>query len=263
MELTSHLSDYFADLSLKGIHLTDGQKRWYAKKQELLHEDILREYPSTPDEAFASSQVGNWYSTQMKELYDKGHITTISYDKSCLVHTSWDLGQADYMAIWFFQFNRVGEIMVIDYFQKTDCPLDQIVQVLNSKGYSYGTHIWPHDAKARDRAGITFEMQAHQFNLSGIVLEQHGLLDGINLVRTTLSKMWFDKTKCREGLNALENYKKKWNNQIGGFTSQPLHNDASHGSDAIRHLCAGYQKITDSGTVEDDFAAMRNYWGTG
>lgn len=255
--------NYFSRLELQGIPLTDQQKWWYVKKAQIQGEDMLREFPATQEEAFLASQVGNWYATQIKELRENGHITFISYDKSQPVHTAWDLGQADFTAIWFFQINRAGEIMVIDYFQKSDCPLDEVVQMLNSKGYTYGTHIWPHDARTRDRAGMTFEMQAHDFKLTGLVLEKHGLIDGINLVRTTLSKMWFDKDKCHEGIIALSNYKKKWNTQIGGFTSQPLHDDASHGSDAMRYLCAGYTKITDSGTLENEYAAMRAYWGEG
>ena len=221
--------DYFAKLENMGIKLTEGQKEWYWKKAEILHENMLREYPSYPEEAFMASQVGNWYASQLKELYENGRVTKISYDKAIPMHTAWDLGQADYTCIWFFQINRAGEIMVVDYFQKSDTPLDEIVRILNSKGYTYGTHIWPHDARARDRAGITFENQAHEFSLSGIILEQHGLIDGINLVRTTLSKMWFDEEKCKDGLTALTNYKKRWNTTIGGFTSQPVHDDASHG----------------------------------
>ena len=252
---------YFDSIANKGIILLDQQKWWYVKKQTIQGDDMLREFPSTQEEAFLASQVGNWYATQVKELHENGHVTTISYDKGYPVHTAWDLGQADFLCIWFFQINRVGEIMVIDYFQKSDCPLDEVVQLLSSKKYTYGTHIWPHDARSRDRAGITFEMQAHNFNLTGLVLEQHGLIDGINLVRTKISKMWFDKVKCHEGLIALANYKKKWNTQIGGFTSQPVHDSASHGSDAMRYLVAGYEKISDSGSVENDFKAMRHYWG--
>jgi hypothetical protein len=166
------------------------------------------------------------------------------------------------MAIWFFQINRVGEVMVIDYFQRSDMPLDQVVQMLNSKGYTYGTHIWPHDAKARDRAGITFEMQARNYDLSGYILEQGGLLDGINLVRTTLSKVWFDGGKCKEGLNALSNYKKQWNNQIGGFMSKPVHDEASHGSDAFRYLCAGLDKINSKTTSNDEIIEINRYWNS-
>ena len=260
-EISPDQESYFDKLEGIGIKLTQQQKWWYVRKYKTQQEDMLREFPSTPEEAFSSSQVGNWYATQMKELYASGRVTTLSYDRAIPVHTAWDLGQADYMSIWFFQINRQGEVMVIDYFQRSDTPLDQIVQILNSKGYTYGTHIWPHDARARDRGGITFEMQARDFNVTGQILENHGKIDGINLVRTTLSKLWFDGIKCRKGLECLSKYKKRWNNQIGGFTSDDVHDKYSHGADSMRYLCAGLPLITDSHSTQEDVNALNAYWG--
>jgi hypothetical protein len=73
--------------------------------------------------------------------------------------------------------------------------------------------------------------------------------------------MWFDGVKCREGLSMLSNYKKKWNNQIGGFTSIAVHDDASHGSDAMRYLCSGLGKIDSKKDTKEDLKALRAYWG--
>jgi len=260
--IPEHLEEYFAKIHLEGIKLTENQKWWYAKKYELLKEDTLREYPTTPEEAFQASQEGYWYARQMKELSDLGHITNVSYDKALPVHTAWDLGQADFMAIWFFQINRSGDINIIDYFEKRDCPIDQIASILQAKKYTYGEHIWPHDANARDRAGITFVSQAREFGLSGIVLEQHEVKDGINLVRATLSRCWFDAKNCHRGLIALESYKKRWSSAIGGFSSEPAHDDASHGADSFRYLAAGLTKIEASiGSLNNDLKALRAYWG--
>lgn len=260
--ISDKLKEYFDKLSLERIKLTLPQQWWYAKKYETQREDMLREFPSTPDEAFASSQDGAWYASDIKALYDTGHVTNVSYDRALPVHTAWDLGQADYMAIWFFQVNRAGDINIIDYFQRTDCPLHQAAHILKTKGYAYGTHIWPHDANARDRAGITFVQQARDFDLQGYVLEPHALRDGINCVRSTLGRCWFDSNKCREGLLCLENYKKSWSNTIGGWTGVPVHDDASHGADAFRYLCVGLGKITaSSGSLQNDYKALRNYWG--
>ena len=252
---------YFETLEAGGVKLEQNQKDWYFQKSILLQEDMKREYPSTPQEAFAASQEGFWYARQLKELYNDGRVTDVSYDKTLPVHTAWDLGQADAQSIWFFQLDRAGNIKMIDYFERCDTSLELTKEILNQKGYSYGEHIWPHDARARDRAGITFEEQARDLNLFGNVLERHSILDGINLVRTTMSKMWFDAVKCKTGLQALARYKKKWNNQIGGFTSEEVHDDASHSAAAMRYLCAGLPLITNQGSVEEDFKALRSYWG--
>jgi hypothetical protein len=95
-----------------------------------------------------------------------------------------------------------------------------------------------------------------------MVLEPHGLIHGINLVKTTLSKCWFDKTKCAEGLRLLENYKKKWSSTFGGWTSEPVHDECSHASDSFRYLCAGVNKIVgSSGSTEKDMSILRKFLG--
>jgi hypothetical protein len=260
--MNQDLKEYFDKLELDGVKLTDPQKWWYSKKKETQGEFMSREYPSTPEEAFSASQDGYWYASNIKELYDTGHITNVSYDRAIPCHTAWDLGQADSMAIWFFQVNRSDDINIIDFWQKNNTPLDQVSILLKSKGYNYGIHIWPHDAGARDRSGITFVDQARPLGLTGVVLEPHSFLQGVNLVKTTLSKCWFDKTKCFEGLKMLENYKKKWNNSFGGWTSEPVHDDCSHCSDAMRYLAAGVKRVTSaSGSLENDYKALRNFFG--
>lgn len=262
VNLTNDLSDYFAKLALQGIKLNDPQKWWYAKKFETQREDMFREFPSTPDEAFQASQEGYWYASYIKELYDAGRVCNVSYDRVLPVHAAWDLGQADATSIWFFQINRSGDINFIDFFQKNNSPLDQLNIMLKAKQYNYGTHIWPHDANARDRGGITFVQQCREIGLTGIVLEPHSLLQGINQVRTMLSKCWFDRTKCAEGLKMLENYKKRWSTSFGGWTSEEVHDEASHAAAAMRYACAGINRISNAnGNLENDYSLLRKYWG--
>lgn len=259
--LSDHLKQYFDKLALEGIVLTDLQKNWYAKKYEIQKEDMFREYPSKPEEAFQASQEGFWYASEMKELYDKGQITNVGYDRGLLVHTAWDLGQADKMAIWFFQITKSGDKRIIDYFSKSDVSISLIASILKEKNYTYGTHIWPFDANARDRAGITFVQQAASFGLNGYVLESHNRRDGIQLVRSSLSNCWFDGVKCKEGIRCLENYKKRWSSAIDGYSSEPEHDEFSHGADAFRYLCAGIGRVSENNNLEGDAKALRKYWG--
>lgn len=263
VDIKPELKEYFDKLSLDGINLTLPQRWWYAKKLEIQREDMTREFPSTPDEAFSASQDGYWFASYMQELYTAGRVCNIAYDRALPVHTAWDLGQADCMSIWFFQINRSDDINIIDFWQKNNTPLDQISIMLKGKNYNYGTHIWPHDANARDRAGITFVMQARPLGLTGLVLEPHSFIDGINQVRTSMSKMWFDKNKCALGLKMLENYKKKWNASFGGWTSEPVHDNCSHAADSMRYLVAGLARIQGRGDEKSDAQALRKYFGEG
>lgn len=260
--ISADLDEYFAKLDLDGIKLTQKQRWWYAAKHETQRENMQREYPSTPDEAFSASQEGYWYASYIKELRAAGHVRRLSYDKALPVHTASDLGQKDAMSTWFFQVNRSDDIHIIDFWQKTDCPIEQYALMLKSKGYTYGMHLWPHDANARDKAGNTFVQQAIPFGLSGIVLSPAGLIAGINEVRTFLSKCWFDEVKCADGLKHLENYKKKWNSTFGGYSSEPVHDIASHASDAMRYLAQGIKQVYSSGTsMDDQMRALRKFWG--
>jgi hypothetical protein len=49
-------TSYFDSLEERGIVLNDNQKAWYVKQKALLREDIKREHPSFPEEAFESSR---------------------------------------------------------------------------------------------------------------------------------------------------------------------------------------------------------------
>jgi hypothetical protein len=60
--------------------------------------------------------------------------------------------------------------------------------------------------------------------------------DGINAVRMLIPKMWFDKTRCEQGLNALVNYRRDWNAKTDDWRDKPLHDWSSHGSDALRYF---------------------------
>lgn len=260
-DIPDYLQEYFDKLALDGINLTKYQQWWYVKKEAVQRENMLREYPSTPEEAFSASQEGYWYSREMRELHDAGHVCNISHDRAIPVHVGWDLGQADFMALWFFQINRSGEINFIDYWQGSDTRIDQISQILQTKGYTYASHILPHDANARDRAGATFVQQARSFGIAGYVLEPSSIRDGINLVRSTLSRCWFDSKKCATGIRCLENYKKKWSPSIGGWTSEPEHDEYSHGADAFRYVCLGLPRVkSSSNTLETDYKALNQFW---
>ena len=260
--LSSDLVDYFSKLSLSGINLKDPQKWWYANKYAIQKEEMFREFPSTPEEAFAASQEGYWYASVIKELFDAGKVTNVAYDRALPVHTAWDLGQHDATSIWFFQVNRSDDINIIDFWQKTDTKLDLIATMLKEKGYNYGMHLWPFDASSRDRSGITFVDQARLLGLMGVVLEPHSLIHGINLVKTTLNKCWFDQRKTLEGLKNLENYKKRWSSSLGGWTADPVHDESSHAADAFRYLCAGLKRLQgQTSGLEGDYAALRKFFG--
>lgn len=148
--IPSDFSSYFDSLeTIVSNQLDEEQRAWYVKRATTQGEDMKREFPSTPEEAFESSNEGLYYGRQMSEARQQGRVRSVYYDANTLVHTAWDLGYNDSTAIWFFQ--QCGqEIHLLDYYENSGEALTHYLHYLKNKPYSYGKHIVPHDAAVHE-----------------------------------------------------------------------------------------------------------------
>ena len=97
------LRKYFEKLeSCDGIQLNDRKRAWYAKKIETQLQDMKREYPSTPAEAFEASIEGAYFAEQLAQAELQGRVGPFKAQPEIPVHTAWDLGVGDATSIWFF-----------------------------------------------------------------------------------------------------------------------------------------------------------------
>ena len=262
--ISDEVNQYLDTIEQKvDVTLDDEQRRWYFLKQEILGDSMKSEYPSTPQEAFESANEGYYYAQKIAKLRKDGNVCRVPYSEYSLVHTAWDLGLDDHTAIWFFQLGLSGEIQIIDYYENRDEDAKHYCDVLRKKGYSYGTHILPHDAGNRSIQNKLCYADIVQPLLDGDIhiMEIKDVFTGIQAVRSILSRCVFDKDKCQPGLERLESYKRKWDDKLGGYKNTPIHDGASHGSDAFRMLATGLQFCGSSGSLEDDMQAVRSYWG--
>lgn len=196
---------------------------------------------------------GAVYASEIEELTKKGRITTVSVDRTLPVHTFWDIGFGDATAIWFAQALPSGQIRIVDYLESNGKTLDWYVIQLNQRGYMYGEDWLPHDgvdaiihAKfSADKTKSPEQLLRAAGRKVRIAPKLH-IHTGINAVRVILSSCWFDETNCADGLMALRYY--EWGVPIRGSApapdgkisglvrTEPLHNWASHGADALRTL---------------------------
>ena len=65
--------------------------------------------------------------------------------------------------------------------------------------------------------------------------------DGIQAVRSMLSRCWFDAEKCDKGVECLVSYSRDYDDTNKVFRLRPRHDWASHGADAFRYLAVGYR----------------------
>lgn len=230
--ITSELQTYFDKLKAEhGITLTRQQQAWYAKKAEQQGDDIKREFPSTPDEAFEASIEGAYLATQMTKVRKEKRICRIPI-LDAPVYTTWDLGLDDSMTITFWQ--DVGlERRAIDYYENSGEGFAHYARVLNERGYNYSRHYMPHDADHRTltEAADTRKQHAERAGIKPIEVVPRiaSEQDGIDASREFLAQCYFDEERCARLIQCLDNYRKEWDDKLGVFKDRPRHDEFSHG----------------------------------
>ena len=125
-------------------------------------------------------------------------------------------------------------------------------KLLKEKPYNYGVHIGPHDIRNFEfSSGTTRWEKARQLGITFAIADKLSIMDGIEAVRTTLPRMWFDERNCKQLIKALENYRQEYDSKKKIYKSSPLHNLWSHASDAARYLAIHLPKLRIGMTPED------------
>lgn len=200
------------------------------KEEGLISEDLIQQ------EYYCSFELGiegAYYTKYIDKMRLKGQIGNVAWESAYKVHVAFDLGIRDSTCMIFFQIcNNI--VRIIDFYENTDQGLEHYAQVLQQKGYNYGRFIMPHDIMVRDftGGGITRYEKATQLGIKPITpCPNIPLVDGIECVRSTFSKVWIDETNCKELIKALENYRKdikKGDSRKPVYADHPLHNWASN-----------------------------------
>ena len=230
-------------------------KGWYACKfkaseTKILDEEELSAAKSVMSEdlydqefecSFQAAITGSYYGALIEQLEAQNRITEVPYDDNLDVETWWDLGLNDSTAIWFIQRYK-GEIRLIDYYENAGYGLDHYVSILDQKNYEYSKHIAPHDIKVRELGnfGKSRLESALELGIAFEVASKLSIEDGIEAVRKALPNCWFDKEKCKTGVEYLKAYQKRWDDKNQCFRNKPMHNYASHCADSFRTGIIGY-----------------------
>ncbi len=219
-----------------GATLSDRKRAWYVLTAARLGDDMLREYPSTPKEAFQASTEGTYYAKELALVRKQGRILRIP-TVTAPVNTFWDIGNSDGTAIWLHQ--RVGlEDRFIRYMEAHGESLEFYMKWLQRQDVIWGKHFLPHDARHKrlsDR-NKSIEQMLRELGLNNTVVVPRidNINAGIQQVRNHMVGCWFDEAGCKDGLLRLENYKKKWNERDGRWSDEPRHDANSEGADAFR-----------------------------
>jgi len=234
-------AEYFSGLEAELNVVVEPEQQWFWVSQyRELGDDIYQEYPSTPDEAFRASRDGAYYASLYRNyvLKYKREVSGI-YDSNLDVDVAIDLGMNDDTVLVFFQAHN-EEFRIIDEYQNSGEGLAHYVEVMFNRGYNIGTVILPHDVKVKELS--TGKSRLHRLRELGVrqtkVLPRIAINDGIEAVRRVIPNLWVDP-RCEYLITCLKNYSKEWDDRVGVWKNKPLHDDFSHGADAIRYMAVG------------------------
>ncbi len=195
--------------------------------------------------------LGAYYGKEMRKADEQGRIGPVQWDEHLKVYTAWDLGYKDDTAIWFYQVLR-GEVRVIDFYSVSGASIEQIADAVKVKPYRYAKHYLPHDARAKTLAAagksIIEQLASHLGFANLAVVPELSVQDGIQAVRQVLPRCWFNEDGCRDGIEALRQYQREYDEDKKAFRQTPRHDWASHPADAFRMLALAYRE--DAPTTE-------------
>jgi hypothetical protein len=130
----------------------------------------------------------------------------------------------------------------LDYHYSNGQPVAFYAGVVQSReierGYDYGYHYLPHDARAKTLASnrSVIEQLGDKLPMKSLrIVPNLGLQDGIQASRLALTRAWFDH-KCEDGIECLRQYQREYDEDKKVFRDKPRHDWTSHGADAFRYL---------------------------
>lgn len=216
---------------------------------------------------------GTYYGEDMLKAERGKRIGDAFYDAALPVHTFWDMGVSDAMAIWVGQASQ-GQWRWLHYYENTGKSLAHyaayLEQLRKDQGWEmWGDDVWPHDGNVREMTAQADEMQTDNAvtraevwkQLTGrkpIVLGRHKIGDRIEASRRLIGLSRFDRDGTREGCQRLRRYKKRYDKVRSVFLDEPDHDENSHGADAFGTAAMGQGRVSNIHELESAVQTVAN-----
>jgi hypothetical protein len=192
-----------------------------------------------------SAILGAFYALEMAAVRNEDRITGIAALEGVPVHRAWDLGIRDDTAIWWFQ-NVGAQVFLLDHYAASGVGVEHYAEIIEARtrehGWRSGTDYVPHDAKIKEwGSGKTRIETMLALGLRPELVPLATIADGINAVRRLLPLCVFHP-RCEEGVTALEQYAREWDDEKKAFRASAVHNWTSHSADSFRYLSLARQR---------------------
>lgn len=221
--------------------------------------------------SFDAAIEGAIYGELIDKLRAQKRVADFPPEKGVSAYTFWDIGMSDYGCIWLVQFSG-RDILMLDYVSATGQPASwycgKVAEWERLHGVTVRGNYLPHDANTRDKgSGKTYVQSCQDAGLVNVrvVPRTPDLWLGINELRLLLPRCFIHATNCgREelkenaqpsGIDCLEYYHRREENVNGIIGEQPVHDEFSHGADALRTMAEAHRLGMIEGT---SFTAREN-----
>lgn len=218
-----------------------------AERQSGMDEDLIQQEYYCNDGVAVK---GTFFSEGLTAARNEGRITkNLEIYPAIPVHTSWDLGSRDTNVIWFFQVVGQGDVQQFRYFhcdesnyKDIDYYMGKLHELRAHYGFSgYGHHFLPHDTGNTEwTTAKTRRVTLLEKGLKVTMVPRLKVIERVQIARSNLGKCWFDEDSCRNGIEALEASRAKWDESARAFTSDEIHDWASHASAAFQYGHVGW-----------------------
>lgn len=192
--------------------------------------------------AYGNSQ-GSILARWVNKAEREGRIhDNVEYDPNgAPIELSSDLGFRDTASWWYWQ-RKPGGFSLMKYDGDNGLDVDDwIPRIQQNIGQMKLGRIWlPHDARAKtfQSKHSSLERFITAFGAAHVgIVPQTKKLDQISAARAILPRCEFHKSLTEEGVDGLLAWEYEYNDELGVFSREPLHNWASHPSDAFAYGC--------------------------
>ncbi len=199
-----------------------------------------------------SVAAGAIYRYEIEHLLHDGRVCPVPYDPALPVHTVWDLGWNDAMAIALVQ-RGPQDVRVIDYIEDSHRTLDWYVAQLERRPYRWGFDFLPHDGRTRNfQTGKSTADLLRELGRRPVVQAATSVEEGIKALRMLFPRLYLDEIKTGRLLECLKRYQRQLHATTGEAMG-PLHDEFSHGADCARYLAQAVPMM------QSDAAAQAEY----
>lgn len=165
-----------------------------------------------------------------------------------------DIGRRDTATWWFWQ-PKIGGYSIVDYDGGWGIDAEEWCYRLKERIDKYTLQgkktalgkIWlPHDARAKTFSAkrSAVEIFVDHFGADHVdIIPDSRIADRVNAARVLIPRIEFNATNCEKGLNGLRSWQYEYSEGTKIFSSEPVHDWASHDGDGFSYGCLIMQQV--------------------